>query len=71
MKTRTVSKRRALSSPSPLWGGVRGGGGSEGGATGDSAPRATFRLVLNHPHPYPLHKGEGFGEVRAESGARP
>ncbi len=51
--------------PSPLRGGVRGGGGPEWSGFADAARRRTSRAVLNHPHPYPPRKGEGDGRRRA------
>lgn len=48
--------------PSPLRGGLRGGGGSGFSAALDAALRPTAHAALDHPHP--PHKGEGVGRRR-------
>ena len=49
--------------PSPLWGGVGGGGGPEWIAPLTTICAEPRRSIRNHPHPYPPHKGEGLGDV--------
>lgn len=66
-----MGRREARRSSSPLWGGVRGGGGSGKSSTGDAgAPRdgvreaAPFGSIRRHPHPLPL-PARGRGIVAA------
>ena len=57
-----LADERALS-PSPLRGGVRGGGGSEQGVEGEAALCLTAEIHSEPPPPLPSPQGGGGGDV--------